>query len=89
MRHGSGVSDDFGNVVPSAAVREAGARVILRDEGDKEIPFASALAAEGRDRFGTATSEIWTKSVAIHCIIRPERFPNSTGVFASTRNRHS
>ncbi len=53
--------------MPSAAVRIAGAGVIMRDDGDKEIRFACGLAVAGCDRCGVAKSgmsvQIFTRGI--------------------------
>ena len=51
-QHGRGVRENAGGVLPSAGVQVAGAGVMMRDEGDKEIRFASGLAVVGHDRSG-------------------------------------
>jgi hypothetical protein len=50
-----------GDVVPSAAVRAAGAGIMMRDQGDKEIRFACGLAVLGCGRSGVAKSEMSDK----------------------------
>jgi hypothetical protein len=56
-QHGRGVRENVGGVVPSAAVRVAGAGVMMRDQGDKEIRFACDLAVVGCDRSGWPNRE--------------------------------
>jgi hypothetical protein len=39
--NGRGVRENVGGVVPSTAVRVAGAGAMMRDQGDKEIRFGA------------------------------------------------
>lgn len=57
-QHGRGVRENVGDVVPSAAVRVAGAGVMMRDQGDKEIRFACSLAVVRCDRSEVAKLEM-------------------------------
>ena len=50
--------------MPSAAVRVAGAGVMMRNQGDKEIRFACGLAVVRCDRSGVAKSEMSDYSLA-------------------------